>query len=90
MKIVDFGCVYAPATEIMYYGGLTYGAWKATTHSEPKRYGKPAAIAPDANARVMMGFRDRKINPSLGNAACESQPCDRGQCWTESCQNTRG
>jgi 3'(2'), 5'-bisphosphate nucleotidase len=62
-KVIDFGCVYAPASETIYFGGLTYGAWKATPHSQPKRYGKPPAIASDANARLMMGFRDRKINP---------------------------
>lgn len=62
-KIVDFGCVYAPASETTYFGGLTYGAWKATPHSQPKRYGKPAAIQSDSTARLMMGFRDRKINP---------------------------
>jgi 3'(2'), 5'-bisphosphate nucleotidase len=62
-QVVDFGCVYAPATDTIYYGGLTYGAWKATNQDQPKRYGKPAAISSDADARVMMGFRDRQINP---------------------------
>lgn len=60
---VDFGCVYAPATKTTYYGGPTYGAWKATIHNEPKRYGQPGTLAADADARIMMGFRDRKINP---------------------------
>jgi 3'(2'), 5'-bisphosphate nucleotidase len=62
-QVIDFGCVYAPSSETIYFGGLTYGAWKVTPHNQPKRYGKPPAIASDANARLMMGFRDRKINP---------------------------
>ncbi len=62
-RVVDFGCVYAPASETAYFGGLTYGAWKVTPHSQAKRYEKPAAIEIDATARLMMGFRDRKLNP---------------------------
>ena len=53
--IVDFGCVYAPASDITYFGGSTYGAWKETTHNPPSRFGSPGALSINANARVMMG-----------------------------------
>jgi 3'(2'), 5'-bisphosphate nucleotidase len=60
---VDFGCVYAPSTKTTYYGGPTYGAWRVTMHHPPARFGRPGVLDVDADARVMMGFRDRKINP---------------------------
>lgn len=59
----EFGFVYAPASETAYFGGPTYGAWKETPNHQASKFQKPGAITSDANARVMMGFRDRKINP---------------------------
>ena len=60
---IEFGCVYAPASEITYYGGPAYGAWKESTHNKPTRFGRPGNLDLNANARIMMGYRDRKINP---------------------------
>jgi len=59
----EFGCVFAPASDTLYYGGTAYGAWRSISEKHAHRYGVPSVLAPGADARLMMGYRDRKLNP---------------------------
>jgi 3'(2'), 5'-bisphosphate nucleotidase len=62
-KEINFGCVYAPAYGTTYHGGLKYGAWKTNANGKAMRYSRPAVLNTEADARLMMGYRDRKLNP---------------------------
>jgi 3'(2'), 5'-bisphosphate nucleotidase len=59
----EFGCVFAPASDTLYYGGTGYGAWRSISGKQPQRYGVPGTLSANDNARLMMGYRDRKLNP---------------------------
>ena len=59
-----FGWVYAPAIKTTYRGGPGWGAWRQTEDQPPHQYQKLSpSLDLSGNARVMMGFRDRKSHP---------------------------
>lgn len=58
-----FGWVFAPATKTLYFGGPDSGAWRQSEGAGPERFRPLEMLAPDATARVIMGFRDRKSHP---------------------------
>jgi 3'(2'), 5'-bisphosphate nucleotidase len=59
-----FGWVYAPALGITYLGGPGYGAYKQLENGNRIAYEKKQTPLPLENeARVLMGYRDRKSHP---------------------------
>ncbi len=58
-----FGWVYAPALDTTYFGGPGSRSWEQTGTQRPRQLDFAPAMTPDAGARVMMGFRDRKSHP---------------------------
>jgi 3'(2'), 5'-bisphosphate nucleotidase len=58
-----FGWVFAPANMTNYFGGPVYGAWKQQFKSEPVRFEPLPRLDENADARVIMGYRDRKSHP---------------------------
>jgi 3'(2'), 5'-bisphosphate nucleotidase len=58
-----FGWVFCPSDESMYYGGPQFGAWKKTNDRKAVRLGQRHCLDLNAQARVVMGWRDRKQNP---------------------------
>jgi 3'(2'), 5'-bisphosphate nucleotidase len=58
-----FGWVYAPATDISYYGGPNHGAWQKHPGKKPERYSKNHKGFEHTKTRLIMGWRDRKAHP---------------------------
>jgi 3'(2'), 5'-bisphosphate nucleotidase len=59
-----FGWVYAPALDITYLGGPGYGAFKQLGNSALVAFEKELApLSIENEARVLMGYRDRKSHP---------------------------
>lgn len=58
-----YGWVFAPATDALYSGGPQYGTFKKNDGESVERLNSLAALAQEGKARVMMGFRDRKLHP---------------------------
>lgn len=58
-----FGWVFAPATDITYFGGIGYGAWSISGTEEPKQFETLPRLEYESDARLIMGFRDRKSHP---------------------------
>jgi len=57
------GWVFAPATETMYFGGPNYGSWRRQKQNIATKFEMLTPMEKGPNARVIMGFRDRKNNP---------------------------
>lgn len=58
-----FGWVYAPALEIVYYGGPFSGAWSIDRWKKTSKVKTHPPLNIDASLRVMMGARDRRCHP---------------------------
>lgn len=58
-----FGWVYAPTKELMYYGGPSYGSWRQEGSGAPKKYGQLTSMEHASEARLVIGWRDRKSHP---------------------------
>jgi 3'(2'), 5'-bisphosphate nucleotidase len=58
-----FGWVFCPTDQMIYYGGPGYGAWKRHADEKAVRVGCEHTLNLDAQARVVIGWRDRKKHP---------------------------
>lgn len=58
-----FGWVFAPATNTTYYGGVGYGAWHMVDDGKPEEFRPLPRLEFESDARLIMGFRDRKSHP---------------------------
>lgn len=58
-----FGWVFAPATDITYFGGIGYGAWWCSGNGAPNQFETLPRLEYESDARLIMGFRDRKSHP---------------------------
>jgi 3'(2'), 5'-bisphosphate nucleotidase len=58
-----FGWVFCPTDQMIYYGGPNYGAWKKHTDGEAVRIDCQRSLDLRSQARVVIGWRDRKSHP---------------------------